>query len=136
MPILPVAAHPEGESLCPLEITYPLALDTPGKRYHVEWDPAAPVTPMGQLVFFSQFLATGGLFAPWVADCPLHYRSANAPKVVDVLGTLALGVLAGQWRYAHLTALRADRVNPASLGMSKVCSEDSARRAFAEADEK
>ena len=134
MPILPVAAHPEGESLCPLEITYPLALDTPGKRYHVEWDPAAPVTPMGQLVFFSQFLATGGLFAPWVADCPLHYRSANAPKVVDVLGTLALGVLAGQWRYAHLTALRADRVNPASLGMSKVCSEDSARRAFAEAD--
>ena len=134
MPITPVPVHPEGEPLCPLEVTYPLALDTPGKRFHVEWDPAAPVTPMGQLVFFSQFLATGNRFAPWVADCPLHYTSPNAPKVVDVLGTLVLGTLAGQWRYAHLTALRADRVNPTSLGMSKVCSEDSARRAFTEAD--
>ena len=30
---------------------------------HVEWDPQAPVTPIGQLVFFWQFLAAGGLFA-------------------------------------------------------------------------
>ena len=45
-----------------------------------------------------------------------------------------LGTLAGPWRYAHLTALRADPVNPAGLGMSKVCSEDSVRRAFAGAE--
>lgn len=126
-----VPAHPVGEVLCPASVASPLVLDTHGKRFHVEWDPTAPVTPLGQLVFFSQFLATGGLFAPWVADCPLRYSSPNAPKVVDVLGTLVLGTLAGQWRYAHLTALRADRVNPAGLGMSKVCSEDSVRRAFA-----
>ena len=40
-----------------------LAVDTQGRRIHVEWDPQAPVTPLGQLVFFSQFLATAGLFS-------------------------------------------------------------------------
>ena len=43
-------------------------------------------------------------------------------------------MLAGQFRYAHITGLRADTVNPVGLGMSKVCSEDSVRRAFAGAD--
>ena len=132
--IAAVPIHPGGESVLSSRPGLPLALDTPGKRFHVEWDPEATVTPLGHLVFFSQFLATGGLFAPWVADCPLRYTSPNAPEVVDVLGTLMLGVLAGQFRYAHLSVLRADRVNPAGLGMSKVCSEDSVRRAFADAD--
>jgi hypothetical protein len=50
------------------------------------------------------------------------------------LGTITLSVLAGQFRYAHITGLRADTVNPVGLGMSKVCSEDSVRRAFAGAD--
>ena len=132
--IAAVPPHPGGESILAPGQGLTLALDTPGKRFHVEWDPQAAVTPLGHLVFFSQFLAAGGLFAPWVADCPLRYTSPNAPAVVDVLGTLTLGILAGQFRYAHLTALRADRVNPAGLGMSRVCSEDSARRAFAGAD--
>jgi len=30
-----------------------LAVDTHGRRIYVEWDPASPVTPLGQLVFFS-----------------------------------------------------------------------------------
>jgi hypothetical protein len=29
-----------------------------------------------------------------------------------------LSVLAGHWRYAHMTALRCDPVNPALLGMN------------------
>jgi hypothetical protein len=29
-----------------------IALDTFGGRIHVEWDPAAAVTPLGQLPFF------------------------------------------------------------------------------------
>ena len=41
---------------------------------------------------------------------------------------MLLSVLAGQWRYAHITALRGDGVNPALLGMRKVASEDSVRR--------
>ena len=136
-----VDAHPEGEcklatKLLPPELVQRLAVDTGGGRFHVEWDPQAPVTPLGQLVFFAQFLAAGGLFAGWVRECPLRYQSPNAPGIVDVLGTIALGVLCGQRRYAHLNALRADTVNPRGLGMSAVCSEDSVRRAFLGADEK
>lgn len=107
-----------------------VAVDTLGGRVHVEWDPQAPVTPMGQLVFFTQFLKTADLFDPWIADCPLCYTSPNAPEVRDVLGTSFLSVLAGHHRYAHVTALRHDIVNPPLLGMSKVVSEDSMRRAF------
>jgi hypothetical protein len=44
------------------------------------------------------------------------------------LGTVLLSVLAGHWRYAHITALRADAVNAPLLGMKKVVSEDAVRR--------
>jgi hypothetical protein len=47
-----------------------------------------------------------------------------------VLGTVLLSVLSGHRRYAHITALRADAVNPQLLGMSKVLSEDAIRRGF------
>ncbi len=41
-----------------------------------------------------------------------------------------LSILAGQWRCAHITALRGDGVNPSLLGMTKVASEDSVWRAL------
>jgi hypothetical protein len=132
----PVPSHPPGEGVKILEsvergVTAPsLAVDTMGRRVHVEWDPWAPVTPLGQLVFFCQFLACSGLYARWVAECPLRYASPNAPAVRDVLGTAVLAILSGANRYAHVTALRGDRVNPPGLGMEKVVSEDSLRRAF------
>ncbi len=63
-------------------------------------------------------------------DCPLLYSSANAPKKRDVLGTILLAVVAGHWRYAHISAIRSDGVNPELLGMTKVASEDSVRRAL------
>lgn len=133
-----VPAHPPGEVISSrIESDVPavvvpktVAVDTPGGRVHVEWDTHAPVTPMGQLVFFTQFLKTADLFDPWVAECPLVYTSPNAPQVRDVLGTAFLSILAGHHRYAHVTALRHDQVNPPLLGMSKVVSEDSMRRAF------
>ena len=109
-------------------------VETLGRRIRVEWDPGASETPMGQLVYFAQFLATAGLFAEWVKECPLHYSSPNAPAVQDVLGTLALAILAGHHRYAHITAMRGDQVNPIGLGMSRVCSEDSVRLAFKKVD--
>src|ERR1700728_2216323 len=103
----PITAHPMGEGKSPLakaaaDPPPTLAVDTLGRRIHVEWDPQAPVTPLGQLVFFAQFLAAGGLYAQWVADCPLRYRSPNAPGVGDVLGTWVLATLSGAWRYAHV----------------------------------
>lgn len=135
-----VPTHPQGESSETLQntgrdVSFPaLPVDTVGRRFHVEWDPDSPVTPLGQLVFFSQFLATSGLYSKWVADCPLRYTSPNAPEVRDVLGTAVLTMLGGGWRYAHASALRGDKVNPAGLGMEKVVSEDSLRRAFQDED--
>ena len=134
-----LSAHPQGEGLSdlktrPAAMPQPLAVDTLGRRLHVEWDPLAPVTPLGQLVFFCQFLAASGLYASWVANCPLRYDSPNAPAVRDVLGTSVLAILSGACRYAHVTALRGDRVNPQGLGMEKVVSEDSLRRAFHKGD--
>jgi hypothetical protein len=86
-------------------------VDTVGRRFHVEWDALAPVTPLGQLVFFCQFLAVSGHYSKWVAGRPLDYRSPNAPSVRDVLGASVPEILSGSCRYAHVTALRGDRVN-------------------------
>jgi len=128
--------HPQGErdsaliSASPTSLLPSIPVDTIDHRFHVEWDPDAPVTPLGQLVFFCQFLATGGLYSEWVKECPLSYTSPNAPAVQDVLGTWVLGTLSGAWRYAHVTAIRGDKVNAQGLGMEKVVSEDSLRRAF------
>ena len=112
-----------------------ITVETFGGRVHVEWEPYSPVTQLGQLVFFIEFLKLGGLFDGWVQDCPLKYFSPNAPSKQDILGTLLLSVLAGNTRYAHITALRGDGVNPGLLGMKKIASEDSMRRAFTRMDE-
>lgn len=112
-----------------------VAVETFAGRIHVEWDPDAAVTPMGQLPFFIEFLKVSGLYDTFVADCPLRYSSPNAPHVRDVLGTLVLSILAGHKRYAHITSIRCDRVNPELLGMTGVVSEDSIRRALAGMDE-
>jgi len=110
-------------------------VDTYDGKVHIEWDPNAAVTPMGQLPYFIQFLKLGGRFDPWVNDCPLTYFSNNAPKKVNVLGSLFLSILSGHNRYSHITTLISDNVNPALLGMTKVVSEDSARRAVKKTDE-
>lgn len=138
-PQLPLTTtHPTGEPEIwseALRAQLCLALETFGGRVHLEWDPQAAVTPLGQLPFFIEFLKTAELYQPWVEQCPLAYTSPNAPSKSDVLGTLLLSVLAGQRRYAHIAALRADGVNPALLGMSRTLSEDAVRRAFEHAEE-
>ena len=47
---------------------------------------------------------------------------------------MLLSVLAGHRRYAHITALRGDLVNPPLLGMCRVLSEDSVRRNLGKVD--
>ncbi len=129
--------HPKGErkneELVPL--SGPLAVDTFGGRIHVEWNPQAAVTPLGQLPFFIEYLKLSGLFDAWVEDCPLHWNSPNAPCKRDVLGTVLLSILSGHQRYAHINRCRSDGVNPPLLGMEKVVSEDSVRRALLKLDE-
>src|SRR3990167_3812343 len=112
-----------------------ISVETFGGRVHVEWEPQSPVSQLGQLAFFIEFLKLGNLFDSWVSDCPLKYFSPNAPSKRDILGTLLLSVLAGNTRYTHITALRCYGVNPNLLGMKKIASEDSMRRAFIRVDE-
>ena len=122
-------AHPLGEQSEREAAGPSVVLDTFAGRVHVEWEPAAPVTALGHLPFFVEFLKQA-VFDNWVAACPLHYTSPNAPKKRDVLGTMVLSILAGHWRYAHITAVRGDGVNPGLLGMERVVSEDAVRRAL------
>ena len=128
-----IVAHPQGEQPT-VEVRSAIA-DTFAGRVHVEWDATAPVTALGQLPFFIDYLKQAGLFDAWVADCPLSFTSPNAPSKRDLLGTVMLSVLSGHRRYAHVTALRCDPVNPPLLGMRKVLSEDSVRRGLAKIDE-
>ena len=62
-----LSAHPLGEQP---EVEGWSAVAFAG-RVHIEWDTTAPVTPLGQLPFFIEYLKQGGLFDGWVADCPL-----------------------------------------------------------------
>src|SRR6202049_1780612 len=125
-----IKVHPEGEQqtaeMQPSETA--LSLDTFAGRIQFRWAPDAGVSRLGQMPFFIELLKTSGLFEDWVKDCPLQYTSPNAPQKRDVLGTILLSVLAGHWRYAHMSALRGGGVNPELLGMTKVASEDSVRR--------
>ena len=129
--------HPQGERKTTDLVPFagPVAVDTFGGRVHVEWDPQAAVTPLGQLPFFTEFLQVSGLFDPWVASCPLLLTSPNAPRKRDVLGTAVLSILSGHQRYAHISALRGDTINPPLLGMNEVVSEDSVRRNIGKIDE-
>ena len=137
MILAPKVTHPTGdkEIACNKREISALVADTFDGKIHIEWDPQAQVTPLGQLPFFIQFLKMGHLFEPWVDECPLSYASNNAPKKVNVLGSFLLSILSGHTRYAHMTSLMSDNVNAKLLGMTKVVSDDCARRALQKINE-
>ena len=105
-------------------------VQTMAGRVQVRWESESAATPMGQLAYFIEFLNLTGLWSRWLESCPLSYASPNAPSKAEVLGTWLLSVLAGHRRYAHVTAIRCDGVNPGLLGMGKVISEDALRNAL------
>lgn len=109
-------------------------MDTPGGRYYAEMDESAPMTREGQLIFFAQFLHTGGRWDRFLKKTPLSYTGNRGSSVVNVLGTAVLSILCGHWRYAHINSVRGDRVNPPLLGMSDTVSEDVVRRAMRRID--
>jgi len=105
-------------------------VQTVAGRVQIRWESKSAATPMGQLVYFIEFLNLTGLWRRWLESCPLAYLSHNAPTKADVLGTWMLSVLSGHKRYSHVTAIRCDGVNPELLDMNKVISEDSMRCAL------
>lgn len=129
--------HPAGEEAVLAEAAeyHPVEVDTYAGKVQVYWDPDSSVTPLGQLPFFIEYLKVGGRFDPWVLDCPLEYKSNNAPKKTNVLGSLLLSILSGHRRYAHISTLMNEQVNAEFLGMTKVVSDDSARRALKRIEE-
>jgi len=105
-------------------------VETAGGRVQVRWEADSAATPLGQLVYFIEFLTLTGLWSRWQESCPLAYASPNAPTMAEVLGTWMLSILSGHKRYSHVTTIRCDGVNPGLLGMRKVISEDALRRAL------
>src|SRR5499426_2383874 len=72
-------AHPLGEQP-EVEGSTVAVADTFAGRVHIEWDTATPVTPLGQLPFFIEYLKQGGLFDGWVADCPVVHQPERAAQ--------------------------------------------------------
>ena len=118
----------------PARLAESLPVDSFAGKVEVRWAPEEAVTPPAQLPYFADFLKQADLFDPFVREVPLQHTSPNAPQVRDVLGTLLLSVVSGASRYAHVNALRWDGVNPGLLGVSRVCSDDSLRRAIGRMD--
>src|SRR6266508_1991998 len=65
-----------------------------------------------------------------------NYKSPNGSTPRDIVGTWMLSILSGHWRYAHVSAMRADAVNPGLLGMTGVVAEDTLRRALKAIEER
>ncbi len=129
-------AHPRGEEVFgPKRQGGSWPVDTPGGRYYAELDFDAPVTREGQLIFFAQFLHAGGRWEELLKNCPLRYSGNRGSGATNVVGTAALSILCGHWRYAHINAVRGDTLNPPLLGMSHVVSEDVVRRAMKRMEE-
>jgi hypothetical protein len=128
----PAKIHPKGENSQPTfeQESGRVPVDTYGGRVYIDWDHDTLVTPLGQLSFFIEFLKRTELFDHFVSTCPLQLSSPNAPNPRDILGTILLSVLSGHTRYSHITTVRADKVNAPLLGMNKIVSEDSVRRAL------
>ncbi|MBQ9344598.1 MAG: hypothetical protein IJT88_05230 [Kiritimatiellae bacterium] len=87
------------------------------------------------MAFFASFLRASGLFERLVAGAPFEYASPNAPDVRNVVGTMVLSILAGHKRHCHIGCLRNDAACAELLGLTKIVSDESVRRALAKCDE-
>jgi Transposase DDE domain group 1 len=128
--------HPLGEQDSePLTFPAPHRVETPGGPMQVRWEENPGISAHGMLTYFIEFLHVTGLWEDFVEQCPLTYTSPNAPTKSEILGTILCSVLSGHRRYAHITGMRGDTVLPKLLGIERLRSEDSIRRAFAQQNE-
>src|SRR5438045_5393406 len=105
--------HPEGEQ--PTVEEFSATAETFAGRVHVEWNSDGLVTPLGQLPFFVEYLKQAGLFAGWVARLPADLQQSERPLQARSAGNRLVVGFVGHYRYAHITALRCDAVNPRLL---------------------
>ena len=72
-----ISTHPKGESKTSSISTEDevVSCDTFAGKIHVEWDSQAPVTPIGQLVFFIEFLKASKVDPIFCLDNGVHLRS-------------------------------------------------------------
>ena len=131
-----LALHPEGEAFTePVGFPPPHRLDTFDGPVNARWESAPAVTRNGGLAYFIDFLKASNTWTEFVNSCPLTYSSPNAPTKEEILATLVYSILIGQRRYAHMAALSGDKVMATLFGVKTFRSQDSARRAFENADE-
>ena len=66
MVLPPNSVHPLGEpdGVEKKPLSKAIEVETFAGKVHVEWDPTAAVTPIGQLPFFIEFLKLGHRFNP------------------------------------------------------------------------
>ena len=99
-------------------------------RVQRRWDTESAATPMGLRAYFIEFLTLTGLGSRGLESGPLRCVSPNAPSKADVRGAWMLSILSGHQRYAHVTGIRCDGVNPGGIDMNKVISEEALRNAL------
>src|SRR5438046_9526384 len=83
--------HPEGEQ--PSVEEFSATAETFAGRVHVEWDSDGLVTALGQLPFFVEYLKQAGLFAGWVAECPLTLSRPTAAAKHHLLLNVRVSLL-------------------------------------------
>ena len=94
----------EGAAGPPACIGGPITVDCQAGKAEVQRAWGEAVTPLGQPLFFVDYLKQADLFDPFVGQAPLTYAGRNRPQVRYVLGTL----LPGASRYAYGNARRHD----------------------------
>src|SRR5262249_15527836 len=99
------------------------------------WGDKKQTSVVWEMGFFFEVLSATRLFCQWGGACALFFKSPHRGTPPGILGTWMLSILSGHWRYAHVSAIRADGVNPGLLGMSAVVAEDTLRRGLKAIDE-
>lgn len=118
------------------EISKDAQIDIPayGGRMDVRWDPGTKVTASGGLAYLAVFLKTTGFLDSLCSDFPIDYRSNNSCSKREIVCTMVLAILYGKNRYVQINALRNDAAAMELLGIKRIVSEDTVRRALRDAD--
>jgi len=89
-----------------------------------------PVTPLGGLSVFFEFLGHIGYAQAVKRSMPVQLRSPNAIDPAHTFTTFLVSVLAGARRFAHTGWIRGDRALHRMLGILRLPTDDTIRNLF------